>query len=349
MGSHRFIHRLLSFHLHRAVNRWSLSAVLIGGAAVLGTGTLGFMWIESWGAFDSFYMTVITLSTVGFGEVRPLSEVGRLFAVFLILGGVATVGFAVSALGERIAEAPKRRLEARIRRMKDHTIVCGYGRIARPVVAGLSSLDRPLCVIERSREKVEEATRAGAFVLEGDATAEEVLERAGVRRAAVVAALLPSDGDNLSIAMTATGLQPGIRVIARSEEERSRANLERAGARAEDVVSPYRTAGRAVLRNLCSPETARLFRSLVETTPGAFDTGELSVTGDSGLAGQSLAETAIGAGRNVLVLAVQRRGGAMTAAPRGNLTLRPGDVLYLFGHPDDLRAVGAHRDTSQTA
>ena len=318
---------------------WSFGAVLGAAVAVLGAGTGGFMWFESWDALDALYMTVITLSTVGFGEVQPLSEGGRLFTVCLILGGVACLGFAIGALGERIIEAPKRRLKRRIRRMKDHIIVCGYGRIALPVVRGLSDRKMPFCVIEMSPAKVKEATEAGILAFEGDASLEENLERAGIRQAAVVAALLPHDGANLSIAMTATALRPGIRVIARTEEERSRANFERAGARADDVVSPHTAAGRAVLRSLCSPGTARLFHGISEMTRRGLDAGQIVVSAESGFAGMTLAETAIGRGRNLIVIAVQR-GEEMMLAPRGNEKVQVDDILHLLGHTDDLKAVG---------
>lgn len=332
----------MNFYRYRPDGRWPFSAGITAATAVVVGGTVGFMWIESWGLLDAFYMTVITLSTVGFEEVRPLSDAGRVFAVGLILGGVATLGYALGAFGDRIVEAPKRRLERRIRQMKDHIVVCGYGRMAHPVVTGLLKRRKPVCVIERSGERVENASRLGISAIQGDATAEEILERAGVRRAAAVAALLPRDQDNLSITMTVTALRPGIRVIARSEEERSRANLERAGARADDVFSPHTTAGRAVLRSLCSPGAARLLHDITEMTQGGFDAGEFLVTAESGLPGKTLTEAAIGEGRDVLVLAIQHAGGEMSVAPRGEERLRSGDTVILLGHSDDLKRLGAH-------
>lgn len=320
---------------------WSSRGILGAVTGVLLAGTVGFMWIEGWEPFEAFYMTVVTLSTVGFGEVRPLSEGGRLFTVFLIFGGVATLGFALRFLGERVVEAPRHRLERRIRRMKNHTVICGYGRIAQPIVEGLVRLRRRFCVIERSPEKVEALTAAGINAIAGDATAEEILETAGVRRAAAVAALLPSDGDNLSITMTATALQPNIRVVARSEEERSRANLERAGVHPDDVVAPYTSAGQVLLRNLADPGTARLVRGLTEIAHGDFDATQLTVGVGSALAGQTLAEAALGERHNVLVLAVQRDGSVGTIAPSGDYRIAAGDTLILIGHPDDLLQLSA--------
>ena len=321
--------------------RWPFGAATSAALTVLLAGTVGFMWIESWDALDALYMTVITLATVGYGEVHPLSDAGRLFAVGLILGGVATLGYALGALGERIVEAPKRRQERRIRRMKGHIIVCGFGRMGQRVIAGLREHRSDMCLIETSAEGVEEAIRQGVNAIQGDSTAEETLERAGVRRAAAIVALLPNDGDNLSITMTAKALRPGIRVIARSEEDRSRANLERAGAAAEDVISPHTTASRVVVRNLCRPGTHRLLRGISEASRRGLGAGEITVTSESGLAGKTIAESAPEKEHAMLVLAIERDGEEMAVAPRRSERIRSGDVLIVMGDADHLRALGA--------
>ena len=321
--------------------RWPFGAATGAAVGVLVAGTVGFMWIEEWDALDAFYMTVITLSTVGFAEVQPLSDAGRLFAIGLILGGVATLGYALGALGERIMEAPKRRQERRIRRMKNHIIVCGFGRMGQRVVAGLGQHDNPVCVIEKTSAGVQLATRQGVGAIEGDATVEETLKQAGVGRASTIVTLLPNDGDNLSITMTAKALRPGIRVIARSEEDRSRANLERAGAAAEDVISPHTTASRVVVRNLCSSGTHRLLHGITEMTHRGFGAGEILVTPESGLAGKTIAESSLGKDRIVLVLGIEKDGEPMMIAPRGTQRLESGDTLIVMGDVDDLRSLGA--------
>ncbi|MCE2423458.1 MAG: potassium channel protein [Gemmatimonadetes bacterium] len=317
----------------RARWRFGFGAAAAAAAAVVVSGTLGFMWIESWDPGDAFYMTIITVSTVGYGEVQPLSPAGRLFAVFLIGGGVATLGYSFGALAQR--------LERRIRHMKDHIIVCGFGRMGRRVTAGLVRHGSKVCVIEDSSEGVDEAVRQGVGVIHGDCTAEETLERAGVRRASTIVALLPNDGDNLSITMTASALRPGIRVIARSEEDRSRANLERAGAAAHDVISPHLTASRVVLRNLCSSDSHHLLHGISEMSHPGFASGELIVTSGSELAGRSIADSALGREANVLVLAIRRDGQELLVAPRGDRRIERGDKLMLIGDSGDLRKLGA--------
>ena len=323
--------------------RWhfGFGAAAIAAAGVVVSGTLGFMMIESWDLADAFYMTIITVSTVGYGEVQPLSPAGRLFAVFLIGGGVATLGYSFGALAQWVTEAPMQRQERRVRRMNDHIIVCGFGRMGRRVTAGLLRHGNEVCVIEESSDTVEEAIRQGVAVIHGDSTAEETLERAGVRRASIIVALLPNDGDNLSITMTAKALHRGIRVIARSEEDRSRANLERAGAATQDVISPHLTASRVVLRNLCGSEAHHLLHGISEMAHPGFGSGELAVTTGSELEGRTIADSALGREANVLVLAIRRGGQGMVVAPRGDRRMERGDRLMLIGDTQDLRKLGA--------
>ena len=320
---------------------FGFGAAATAAAGVVVSGTLGFMWLESWDLADAFYMTIITVSTVGYGEVQPLSPAGRLFAVLLIAGGVATLGYSFGALAKWVTEAPLQRQERRVRRMKDHTIVCGFGRMGRRVTTGLLRHGNEVCVIEESPDVVEAAIRQGVAVIRGDASSEETLERAGVRRARTIVALLPNDSDNLSITMTAGALRPGIRVIARSEEDRSRANLERAGAATRDVISPHLTASRAVLRNLCGSETHHLLHGISDMAHPGFGSGELAVTSTSGLAGRTIADSALGREANILVLAIRREGQELMIAPRGDQRIERGDRLMLIGDSEDLTKLGA--------
>lgn len=325
----------------RAGWRFGFGAAAAAAAGVVVSGTVGFMLIESWDLVDAFYMTIITVSTVGYGEVQPLSPAGRLFAVFLIGGGVATLGYSFGALAQWITLAPMQRQERRIRRMKDHIIVCGFGRMGRRVAAGVLHHGNEVCVIEQSSDGVEEAIRQGIGVVHGDAAVEATLERAGVQRASTIVALLPNDGDNLSITMTAKALRPGIRVIARFEEDRSRANLERAGAAAQDVISPHLTASRVVLRNLCGSDTHHLLHGISEMTHAGFGSARLVVTSGSELAGRTIANSTLGREANVLVLAIRRDGEELRIAPRGDQRVEQGDTLMLIGDTEDLTRLGA--------
>lgn len=319
-------------------------AIAGSAALVIFAGTAGFIWIEGWGLREAFYMTVITLSTVGFGEVRPLSEAGRMFTAILILGGVTTLGFALHELGDRLVRERGRRHLRRIHRMTDHTIICSGGRIARPVVEGLIQQGREFVVIEKSAEKAAQFRERGVAAIAGDATAEEVLIEAGLPRAKAIAALLPSDADNLSIAMTAHALNQEIRIVARSEDERSRANLVRAGAASQDVVSPYTTAGKWVLHNLSGVHMSRVFEGIEHMVQQGFDAARLQVTPGSKHDGLTLSQAAINLGRNVLVLTIQHEDGGLVFAPTGDYRIRANDALILIGRSPDLEELGATTD-----
>ncbi len=307
-------------------------AVVGAGALVLLSGTVGYMWIEGWPLVDAAYMTVITLSTVGFGEVRDMTPAGRLFTIGLILGGVATLSYAVTALGEEIPKRREHRLRRRMRHMKDHVIVCGHARMSRQLVAGLARRREDPCVIDSDPARIRELVDAGVPAVEGDATLESNLEKAGLARARAVAALLPSDADNLSIAMTATGVHPGIRILARSERERSRANLLRAGVRDEDVISPHGAAGTRLFQNLLHPEGAEVLATLHELVPLGLEVTRMVVRETDPIAGRTLAEGEVAPGRRVVVMAVERKGASPVFAPRGDQRIEAGDTLLLLNH-----------------
>ncbi len=307
-------------------------AVIAAGVVVLASGTFGYMGIEGWTLVESAYMTVITLSTVGFGEVRSLSPAGRVFTIGLILGGVATLSYAITALGEQIPRRRERRLERRAHHMQNHVIICGYARMSQALVDGFIRRREAFCVIERDADQVRRLQDRGIPVIEGDATLESVLQSAQLTHARAIAALLSSDADNLSIAMTATGLKPGIRILARSERERSRANLVRAGARDEDVISPHGAAGVRLLQNLIHPKGAQVLGVLHGLMPLGLEVDRLVVDPGDPIAGKTLAEAAIAPGQRVLVMAIERDGADPIFAPRGDERLLAGDTLLLLCH-----------------
>ncbi len=319
-------------HVPVVHDRRPARAVIAAGVVVLASGTFGYMWIEGWTLVESAYMTVITLSTVGFGEVQSLSPPGRLFTIGLILGGVATLSYAITALGEQIPRRRERRLERRIRHMNDHVIICGYARMSQEVVAGFIRRREDFCVIERDADQVHRLQDRGIPVIKGDATLESVLQGAGITRARAIAALLPSDADNLSIAMTASGLKPGVRILARSERDRSRANLVRAGARDEDVISPHGAAGIRLLQNLVHPEGAQILGVLHNLMPLGLEVERLVVAPEDPIAGKTLAEGAIAPGQRVMVIAIERDGAEPIFAPGGDQLIRAGDSLLLLCH-----------------
>jgi len=210
--------------------------------------------------------------------------------------------------------------------------------MAEGVVAGLLRRREAFCVIEREHEPVRELRERGIPVVEGDATLEPVLQKAGLSRARAIAALLPSDPDNLSIAMTASGLRPGIRILARSERDRSRANLLRAGARSEDVISPHGAAGASLLETLFHEEGARGIPALDPRIPRGLDLERRTVSDEDPAANRRIEEAPLVPGKRVLVMAIEREGEAPILAPRNSETILPGDTLVLLCGPPNPEA-----------
>ncbi len=221
-----------------------LGLVLLGFWTLVGT--LGFVFIEGWSLGEAFYMTILTISTVGFSEVHPLSSAGRLFASFLIVTGLGTAIYTFTRLGQVVLEGElqgvlgRKRMKKKLAKLKDHYIVCGFGRIGKPVAQDLKQEGYTVCILENDPERESEISAAEHLYLMGDATDESVLDLAGIRRAKVVLALLPSDADNLFVTITVKELNPEVTVIARASDEKVEPRLKRSGA--DKVISPYKTA-----------------------------------------------------------------------------------------------------------
>lgn len=322
-----------------AWRRVALPLVLLGGW--LAAGTLGFVLLERYPLFDAFYMTVITLSTVGYGEIHPLSPAGRAFASVLIMGGLGTVLYALTRVGQMLIEGEladvygARRMRRTIENLTDHHILCGYGRTARPVVEALRDEALDFVVVERDPEIARQIQDAGDLVHQGDATDEDALRAAGVARAKGLLALLPSDADNLYLTMTAKGLNPNLRVIARASDEKAEAKLRRAGA--DDVVMPYRMAGQRVIQAITQPHVLEFMEAISRRTELALSMEEVRVPEGSPLAGSSLGDSHLRRRTGAIVVAIRGSDGRMRFNPAAEERVQVGDVLLALGPADDLR------------
>ena len=199
-------------------------------------GTVGFRLLEGYSLFDAFYMTLITITTVGYQEVHPLSHMGRIFNSFLILFGVSAMFFAVGVITQGIIELElqdrygKRRKKRMIDQMDEHFIVCGFGRVGRNASFELRRAKAPVLVVDRNEQRVEQAIRAGLVAVLADATRDDSLREIGVMRARGLIAALPSDAENLFIILSAKTLNPKLLVVTRASEEQAEEKLRRAGA-----------------------------------------------------------------------------------------------------------------------
>ncbi|MBS1112527.1 MAG: TrkA family potassium uptake protein, partial [Nitrospirae bacterium] len=220
-------------------------------------GTTGYMVIEEWGFWDSLYMTVITLTTVGYREIHDLSLQGQIFTVVLLIGGVGTVLYALSAGAKILLEGElqeiygRKRVEKKLRELSGHFIVCGYGRMGKVITRELEHEKLAFVVIEKGEVLLDADQKEELIVIQGDATNDDLLKRAGIERAQCLISVLPTDAENLYVVLSARGLNPKLLIVARAGEEGSEQKLLRAGA--DRVVSPYHIGGLRIAHAVLKP------------------------------------------------------------------------------------------------
>jgi voltage-gated potassium channel len=318
--------------------------ILIAGliAFTLLIGTLGFRLLEDYPLFDAFYMTLITITTVGYQEIRPLSHAGRVFNSFLIFFGVTAMFVAVGAMTQTIIELQlqdrygERRKKRAIMRMKDHFIVCGFGRVGRSAAFELQRAGVPFLVIDRSEQRVVRATQAGMLAVLADATRDESLREAGVERARGFIAALATDADNVFVILSVKTLNPGLTVVTRASEEDSEEKLRRAGA--DTVFSPYSIAGHRLAQALVRPHVVQLLDFAGQAIGLDVTMEQLRVEPDAALVSRRLGDLAPRESR-LIVLAVGRPDGGMIFNPPADMKVAAGDVLIVMGEQPNLRSL----------
>ncbi len=309
--------------------------------AVLLVGSVGFHVIEGWTFFDGIYMTLITMTTIGYGETHPLSHEGRIFNLFIILAGVTTGGFLVATFTQAMLEFElsnvlgRRRREKEIANLKDHYIVCGAGRVGRTVVHELHTRKVPCVVVERDAERAEWATKEGVPVVVGSASSEGVLLQAHIERAKGLVAAVTSDADNLYIVLTASGMAPDLKIIARASDEEAIPKLLRAGA--TQVLSPYHFIGQRIAQLLLRPNVLDFIDTAFGNEHIDIRIEEIRLPEGTALAGQTLANADIRQKTGVLILALKKRGGEMDFNPRPDVPLQAGDYLIGIGSAENLQ------------
>lgn len=323
---------------HRVTRRVVFIAVLIALTMIIGTA--GFRLIEGYPLFDAFYMTLITISTVGYQEVHPLNHAGRIFNSFLILFGVSAMFFAVGAMTQTIIELElqnrygKRRKKRAIMQMKDHYIVCGFGRVGRNAGFELQRAGAPFLVIDRSEERVERATGFGMLALQADATRDDSLREAGAERAKGFIAALATDADNVFVILSAKTLNPRLTVVTRASEEDAEEKLRRAGA--DIVFSPYSMAGHRLAQALVRPHVVQLLDFASKTAGLDVTMEQLQVVAGSKFVSHGIGDLAARE-KGVIVLAIRKTDGKMIFNPPAAMQVEEGDVLIVMGEGPGLR------------
>jgi len=337
--------------MSRLTRRFLLTLLAI--AATLAIGTVGFTVIDGYPPFDAFYMTLTTMTTVGYGELHPLSHAGRVFNSFLIMFGVTTILIAIGTMTQSIIELEfgdaigKRRTKRMIDKLKDHYIICGYGRVGRGAAEELRHAGVPFVVVDINPERVERAILAGLLAVAADSTHDQTLRQAGVERARGLVAALATDADNLFVLLSAKGLNPRIYVATRAAEEGADAKMRRAGADA--VFAPYTITGHRLAQSLLRPHVVQFLDFATNDIDKDIAIEQVRVAETSPTVSKTIKEMQFGRELGVIVLAIRHRDGQMVFNPPADTAVHGGDYLIVMGRQQNLLTLEELLAGSRTA
>lgn len=310
-------------------------------------GTAGYMLIEGWGWFDALYMTIITLTTVGYLEVHPLSDAGRWFTIIYIFFGVGTAFYSLTLLAERVlrSERVTRRLARRLlRTMNNHFIVCGYGRTGRRIVSELNELGKSYVVVDSSEQKVADLLQRGIPVVVGDASLEETLHQAGIARAAGLVTALNNDAANVFVVLSARELNEQLHIVARAENISAETKLKRAGANA--VLSPYEIGAVRLTHMLLQRRMIDTFELVTNKLAVDVSIEEFLIGPAHSMSNRSLGELDLRRQFQAIVLAVKHPDETIDFPPNPHTVLQPGSVLIVAAAGDQMKEVHNYFVTS---
>jgi voltage-gated potassium channel len=307
-------------------------------------GTIGYMIIEGWNSFDSLYMTIITLATVGYSEVHEISRPGRLYTMVLIVVGVGffvyTAGTVIQFMvdGRIQSILGRRRLDNKIKRLKNHYIICGYGRIGRVLCQRLVRTPLELVVIENDPTMISTIEEDGVLYINGDATEESVLLQAGIERAKGLIAVLAKDTDNVFLILTARQLAPNLHITARAGEEASRTKLWAAGA--NTVESPYEMGATSMAQRIIRPTVTNFLDLALGQTREDIQMEEIPINEFSHLKNVMLKDSGIRQKYNLIIIAIKKPDGSMLFNPSFETSIQAGDTVIAVGEAANLQRLG---------
>lgn len=334
---------------NRAIWVWQREAktllwVVAGIVMIVGVGTGGYMVIEGWGFLDALYMTVTTITTVGFREVRELSTGGRVFTMLLILCGVGVIIYGLGTIVEYAIKAQlsgvfkRRAVRKQVDKLENHYIICGYGRVGEAVASQFASQGAKFVIVDNDASSLSRAENDGFLVVEGDATSDEALETAGIKKAKGLVAAVGSDADNIYVTLSARVLSPGLLIVARASSEDTMNKLTRAGA--DRVVSPYGIGGRQMAVLMLKPLVSDYLE--VVTGDGAleFRVEELQLSDKCCAVGRSIRDLSVRETTGATILAVRRsETGAFDTNPSPDVLLETGDTIIAIGTPTEITSL----------
>ena len=309
-------------------------------------GTLGYRWIEGWSIGDSLYMTFITMTTVGFEEVFPLSPAGKHFTIIFLIFSLATLGYSVSIVigyifeGHILKTIQERRKMRQIGRLKEHFIVCGCGDVGLQVALEFERMKAQFVVIDLKRPQSELAE--SFLFIEGDAIDDDILMEAGIDNARGLVSALPNDEENVFVVLSARQLNPKLTIVAKAVEERTRRKLLKAGA--DRILSPYQIAGRRMASVILRPSVVEFLDIMVEGGDVAMAVEEVSIGAKSPLVGSTLRESGIGAHTGAIIMGIHRLDGRTRVNPAktaklSQVQLVENDVLIALGNEEQLKGL----------
>jgi len=308
---------------------------------IIAGGMAGYMAIEGWGAWDAFYMTIITVTTVGYREVHDLSRPGQAFTVVLLVSGVGAALYTFTLLATVVVEGglPKRLLRRRHQRMletiTDHFIICGYGRIGSIVAQQFRRQRIPYVVIERSADRVQTAIDEGALGVEADASREDVLKRCGIDRARGLIAAVGTDAENVYAVLSARVMRPDLFIVGRAGTEDATIKLKRAGA--DRVISPYQIGGVQIAQTALRPAVVDFMELATSSDNLDLAMEQITIAAGSAIAGQTILQANLRQRHGVIVIGIQREDSRMEFNPEPDTAIRPGDKLVVLGRPESLK------------
>jgi len=314
--------------------RWSLLGIIV----VIIVGVLGYYYIEEWSWVDSFYMTIITISTVGFGEPLPLSVEGKIFTAFIIFFGVGIMAYFLSRLVEfwfqrSLANVIGRKsMTKKISKLKNHAIICGYGRTGKGVIEELETTNTRYVVIEKDPTEIQTLQNKSIPYIEGNATDEEILEQAGVQHADSLVACLNSDPENLYLTLTASGLAPTLRIIARIHDSESGRKFLKAGACR--IVSPVSTGAGQIAQLITRPAVVDLIELVSQNKNIALEVFEHPIDKKSNILNKTISEARLRQILGGMVIAIKHADGSTTFDPGPEKILREDDILVSIRRPE---------------
>lgn len=307
-------------------------------------GTVGYVIFEDMPAFEAFYMTLITISTVGFSEVKPLSDVGRGLTIVIIILGISLLTYSLGQVASIFFEGElrnflgRKKLKKQISELRNHFIICGYGRIGSTIVRELEDAGILLVVIEQDQDGIDSLEASGILYLNMDATTDEALLAAGLEKARGLVTAVSSDADNVFISLSAKGLRPDMFILARASDVNNESKLLRAGA--TRVVCPYQMGARRMAEILHKPTVVDFLDQTMMNTELGLKLEEAMIGENSSMNGKTVASSCLRQNFGVIIVAIKRKCGEMVFNPGPNETFDSGDVIVVIGKKEELERMG---------